>query len=240
MKHFDKENLIVIGIALAILIAWGIWYPQRQAKVNAISKERQAAAQALAAKNAAAQKYADQQAEKKAAEKPAVSRPAPAPKAPVPPPAPVRKQLPPEILSNDLALFTIDTNSATIDRIADEFLKVADIEDSSGTDPVAADAPVTSAPDPSGSLSPELSALLDLLRPMTEQQLKAISDLIKGGSRIDQIARLIDLELVGIPHDSDEYDKITAIQTILIELRAGRKKKDQSQIDKFNARYGKK
>lgn len=131
-------------------------------------------------------------------------------------------------------------DAATIDRIADEFLKVADIEDSSGTDPVAADAPVTSAPDPSGSLSPELSNLLDLLRPMSEQQLKGISDLIKGGSRIDQIARLIDLELVGIPHDSDEYDKITAIQTILIELRAGRKKKDQSQIDKFNAKYGKK
>jgi len=131
-------------------------------------------------------------------------------------------------------------DAATIDRIADEFLKVADIEDSSGTDPVAADAPVTSAPDPSGSLSPELSALLDLLRPMSEQQLKAISDLIEGGSRIDQIARLIDLELVGIPHDSDEYDKITAIQTILIELRAARKKKEPSQIDKFNARYGKK
>lgn len=130
-------------------------------------------------------------------------------------------------------------DNATIDRIADEFLKVADIEDSSGTDPVAA-APVTTAPDPSGSLSPELSALLDLLRPMSEQQLKAISDLIEGGSRIDQIARLIDLELVGIPHDSDEYDKITAIQTILIELRAGRKKKEPSQIDKFNARYGKK
>ena len=130
-------------------------------------------------------------------------------------------------------------DAATIDRIADEFLKVADIEDSSGTDPVAA-APVTTAPDPSGSFSPELSALLDLLRPMTEQQLKGISDLIEGGSRIDQIARLIDLELVGIPHDSDEYDKITAIQTILIELRAGRKKKDQSQIDKFNAKYGKK
>ena len=48
-------------------------------------------------------------------------------------------------------------DAATIDRIADEFLKVADIEDSSGTDPVAA-APVTTAPDPSGSLSPELSA----------------------------------------------------------------------------------
>jgi len=131
-------------------------------------------------------------------------------------------------------------DNATIDRIADEFLKVADIEDSSGTDPVVADAPVTSAPDPSGSLSPELSSLLDLLRPMSEQQLKAISDLIEGGSRIDQIARLIDLELVGIPHDSDEYDKITAIQTILIELRAARKKKEPSQIDKFNARYGKK
>ena len=44
MKHFDKENLIVIGIALAILIAWGVWYPQRQAQVNAKSRERQAAA----------------------------------------------------------------------------------------------------------------------------------------------------------------------------------------------------
>ena len=121
MKHFDKENLIVIGIALAVLIAWGVWYPQRQAKVNAKNKEQYAAAQALAAKNAAAQKYADRQAEKKAAEKPAaekpaVSQPAPVPKAPVPP-APLRKKLLPVILSNELALFTIDPNYGTIDRI---------------------------------------------------------------------------------------------------------------------------
>ena len=121
MKHFDKENLIVIGIALAVLIAWGVWYPQRQAKVNAKNKGQYAAAQALAAKNAAAQKYADRQAEKKAAEKPAaekplVSQPAPAPNVPVPP-APLRKKVPPVILSNELALFTIDPNYGTIDRI---------------------------------------------------------------------------------------------------------------------------
>jgi len=131
-------------------------------------------------------------------------------------------------------------DAATIDRIADEFLKVADIEDSSGTDPVAADAPVTSAPDPSGSLSPELSNLLDLLRPMTEQQLKGISDLIKGGSRLDQIARLVDLELSQTGRDLPEYDKLISIQTQLTELRANKDKHGRSQVEKFNDRYGKK
>lgn len=130
-------------------------------------------------------------------------------------------------------------DNATIDRIADEFLKVADIEDSSGTDPVAA-APVTTAPDPSGSLSPELSNLLDLLRPMTEQQLKGISDLIKGGSRLDQIARLVDLELSQTARDLPEYDKLISIQTQLTELRANKDKHGRSQIEKFNDRYGKK
>jgi|GEM_PF-4809592 len=132
-------------------------------------------------------------------------------------------------------------DAATIDRIADEFLKVADIEDSSGTDPVAADAPVISAPDPSGFLlSPELSNLLDLLRPMTEQQLKGISDLIKGGSRLDQIARLVDLELSQTGRDLPEYDKLISIQTQLTELRANKDKHGRSQIEKFNDRYGKK
>lgn len=122
-----------------------------------------------------------------------------------------------------------------IDQITDEFLKVVE---NPGT---GSEVPSTlSGSDPDPGFSPAMNHLIEQLRPMTDQQLTSISDLIEGGSRIDQIARLIDLELVGIPHDTDEYDKITAIQTILIELRAGRKKKDQSQINKFNARYGKK
>ena len=35
MKFIDKENVIVIGIALALLIAWGVWYPRHQTKVAA-------------------------------------------------------------------------------------------------------------------------------------------------------------------------------------------------------------
>ena len=50
MKHFDKENIIVIGVALLLLIAWGFWYPQRQAKLNKQAKERSMAAAALADK----------------------------------------------------------------------------------------------------------------------------------------------------------------------------------------------
>ena len=95
--------------------------------------------------------------------------------------------------------------------------------------------------DPGAEKMPaELSNLLDLLRPMTEQQLKGISDLIKGGSRLDQIARLVDLELSQTGRDLPEYDKLISIQTQLTELRANKDKHGRSQIEKFNDRYGKK
>ena len=62
MKHIDKENVIVIGIALALLIAWGVWYPRHQAKVVTQAQERRTEAQVLAAKNNAAVDYAAKQA----------------------------------------------------------------------------------------------------------------------------------------------------------------------------------
>ena len=54
MKFLDKENIIVIVIALALLIAWGMWYPGHQAGVNAKIRQQQAEAQALEAQKTAA------------------------------------------------------------------------------------------------------------------------------------------------------------------------------------------
>ena len=115
MKHIDKENVIVIGIALALLIAWGVWYPRHQAKVMAQAQARRAEAQVLAAKNNAAVDYAAKQAAAKEAkaEKPAPvqARPAPEIKA-----VPLQKY-PPVILDNSVTSFRIDPNTGTVDRI---------------------------------------------------------------------------------------------------------------------------
>ena len=113
MKYFDKENIIVIGIALALLIAWGMWYPRHQAKTVAQSQERRAEARALEAKNAAADNYAAKQAAAKEtkSEKPARPQPAPEKKTVSIP------KFKPVILSNSVASFQIDPNSGTVDRI---------------------------------------------------------------------------------------------------------------------------
>ena len=97
---------------------------------------------------------------------------------------------------------------------------------------------------PSGAglsdMSDALRKLLDILRPMTDQQLEGVAGLVSGASRLDQIARLVDLELSGMPHNIPEFDKLAGVQTMLTEIRAHKAKKSgESQVDKFNARYGK-
>ena len=116
VKHIDKENVIVIGIALALLIAWGIWYPKQQAKVNAARQEQRAAAQALEAKNEAARKYAEQQqtAAAPAQAQPAAPAPAPAPAAPS---AFSKDRYPAVTLANELTRFVIDPVSGTVEKI---------------------------------------------------------------------------------------------------------------------------
>ncbi|MBO4648228.1 MAG: membrane protein insertase YidC [Lentisphaeria bacterium] len=140
MKHIDKENVIVIGIALALLIAWGIWYPKQQAKANAARQEQRAAEQAIEAKNEAARQYAEQQqaAAAPAEAQPAAQTPAPAapaetqpaaqtPAAQTPAPAPVvpaefsKDRYPAVTLGNDLTRFVIDPISGTVEKI--ELLK---------------------------------------------------------------------------------------------------------------------
>ena len=126
MKHLDKENIIVIGIALALLVGWGIWYPKHQAKVNAQRQEQKAAAQAMEAKNAAAQKYILQKnAEKQAASKAQTalhSKAAGKKNSSAPAlPAPQIPQYPPVTLSNELTTFVINPGSGTVEKI--ELLK---------------------------------------------------------------------------------------------------------------------
>ncbi|MBO7147379.1 MAG: membrane protein insertase YidC [Lentisphaeria bacterium] len=60
VKSIDKESLIVIGIALILLIAWGVWYPRYQAKQQAFYQEQQAQKKALNAQAEKAQQLAEQ------------------------------------------------------------------------------------------------------------------------------------------------------------------------------------
>ena len=113
MKYFDKENIIVIGIALVLLIAWGMWYPRHQAKVTAKVQEQRAEARVLAAKNAAADNYAAKQA---AAKENKVRKPLSPKAAPAPEAAAVTK-FKPVTLANSVSSFKIDPNSGTVDRI---------------------------------------------------------------------------------------------------------------------------
>ena len=105
--EFDKEKAVVIGIALILLVAWGIWYPRQQARTAARNQERRAAIEAAAAKQAAAEQYAAaKQAEKQAAQP--VKPETPARPEPVLPPA---ETLPSFTIANELTSFVIDPNT---------------------------------------------------------------------------------------------------------------------------------
>ena len=120
--EFDKEKAVVIGIALILLVAWGIWYPRQQARTAARNQERRAAIEAAAAKQAAAEQYAAaKQAEKQAAQP--VKPETPARPEPVLPPA---ETLPSFTIANELTSFVIDPNTGSIDQV--ELLKYDDSE----------------------------------------------------------------------------------------------------------------
>ncbi len=116
----DKESWIVIGLALLLLVAWGVLYPSYQAKEAAKYKEQQAAAQAMAAKAEAARKVAEQKsrkdAEKPRAETAEVKSPVPAAGKPVPASSTL-PHFPPVLLANDLAVFSIDPDTGTLDKV---------------------------------------------------------------------------------------------------------------------------
>ena len=123
MKNFfDKENIIVICIALALLAAWGIWYPKQPARprsaARTVKKVESPAPAAASPKTQPA--------------------PVPAAKTAAAPaaPAPVKQQPAPEVtrvpavtLSNSLTSFVIDPNSGTIERVE---LKKYDTSDRKG------------------------------------------------------------------------------------------------------------
>ncbi len=116
----DKESWIVIGIALLLLIGWGVYYPQYQAKEAALYQEQQAAAQVLAAKAEVARKAAEQKA-REDGEKPRPDTPEPktqssAAEKSAPEPSGLSR-FPPVLLANDLAVFTIDPNAGTVDQV---------------------------------------------------------------------------------------------------------------------------
>ena len=120
-KFFDKENIIVIVIALALLVAWGIWYPKQPAR------PRSAARTVKKVESPAAPVPVKQQPAPALATKPAA-----APAAPVPvkqQPAPEVKRVPAVTLSNSLTSFVIDPNSGTIERVE---LKKYDTSDRKG------------------------------------------------------------------------------------------------------------
>lgn len=114
MKHFDKENIIVLCIAAAFLIGWFVWYPKYQAKQNVQRQEAQAAAQAAAQALEAKAQAAKLQLEKHAAEQQKTAAAAKNTKSAEP--AAAAKHAP-VILQNKLVAFTVNPDSGTIDKV---------------------------------------------------------------------------------------------------------------------------
>lgn len=114
MKHFDKENIIVLCIAAAFLIGWFFWYPKYQAKQNVQRQEAQAAAQAAAQALEAKAQAAKLQLEKHAAEQQKAA--SAAKNAPAAATAATTKH-PAVVLQNKLIAFTINPDSGTIDKV---------------------------------------------------------------------------------------------------------------------------
>lgn len=120
MIKLDKENWIIIGVALLLLIGWGVYYPTHQAREAANFKEQQAAAQAMAAKVEFARKVAEDKARKDAEKTHAVPAEAKVQAAAANKTAPASSnlpQFPSLLLANDLLAFTIDPNLGTVDKV---------------------------------------------------------------------------------------------------------------------------
>lgn len=103
LKHLDKENIIVLGIALVLLIAWGVWYPKYTAKQEAAMQKRPARAP-----------QSEAQMERTAATKQGAAAKADADQTVPAPPLP---QYPPVTLDNGLAAFTIAPAAGSVEKV---------------------------------------------------------------------------------------------------------------------------
>lgn len=120
MKFFDKENIIVIGIAAALLIAWGVWwYPKLQVQPRQNPTVRTEV-------KPAPQSAPIAQTQSQSVQKPA---PVPAPQPAAPAPAVKIQEYPNVILSNEVMSAEINPNTGTIEKIE---LKKYDSSDRKG------------------------------------------------------------------------------------------------------------
>ena len=86
-------------------------------------------------------------------------------------------------------------------------------------------------------LSEGRERIMRLTEGMDAAKLEVIAGLIEGGSRLNQIVRLVELEAGESVEGSEDRKRFCEVQNLLVAVMKERRKSG-GQVDKFNARYG--
>lgn len=114
---FDKETFIVIAIALAILVGWGIYYPKQQAKQAEYNRQQAMIAKTQAQYAELARKQETENADRKADPLRTVAEKAEPEAVKASPVASILSLLPLVTFGNEVADFSINPNTGTIDKV---------------------------------------------------------------------------------------------------------------------------
>ena len=114
---FDKETFIVIAIALAILVGWGIYYPKQQAKQAEYNRQQAMIAKTQAQYAELARKQETENADRKADPLRTVAEKAEPEAVKASPVASTLSLLPLVTFGNEVADFSINPNTGTIDKV---------------------------------------------------------------------------------------------------------------------------
>lgn len=114
---FDKETFIVIAIALAILVGWGIYYPKQQAKQAEYNRQQAMIAKTQAQYAELARKQETENADRKADPLRTVAEKAEPEAVKASPVASTLSLFPLVTFGNEVADFSINPNTGTIDKV---------------------------------------------------------------------------------------------------------------------------
>lgn len=79
--------------------------------------------------------------------------------------------------------------------------------------------------------------IMRLTKGMDAAKLETVADLIEGGRRLNQIVRMVELEVGESVEGSEDWNRFCEVQNLLLEVMRERRN-SSSQMDRFNARYG--
>ncbi len=97
--------------------------------------------------------------------------------------------------------------------------------------------PFASGPGAGVPLPEGRERIMRLTEGMDAAKLEVIAGLIEGGSRLNQIVRLVELEAGESVEGSEDRKRFCEVQNLLVAVMKERRKSG-GQVDKFNARYG--